>query len=333
MKDIDPHIIFKFLSNSHRKKDLSAINRWMEENSDNKEWLLQTKAYWDQNRFKRIYGKAYKEKQLEKTWNKINGVSKEKQKRSSLTRRIGYIAAACLLGFIVGYGLLKQSSYKNNESYIVRSVASLDSIQRITLPDHSIVWLNAKSQIKYRPDFKERRVLLIGEAYFEVTTDNENPFRVETPDFTVKVLGTKFNISSFDQSDFSDATLISGKIAIENKHMKEILILNPNQKARYLKEKKSLTVENVDTDAETAWRRAYITFEKFNIEHIIGHLEFIYNEQIILHQIPESYTKKTYSGSVARQDSLEEVLRSLQNIVPFDFTKTGEGVVITMKNK
>ena len=62
-------------------------------------------------------------------------------------------------------------------------------------------------------------------------------------------------------------------------------------------------------------------------------MEFIYNEPIILQQIPETYSAKTYSGSVARQDSLEDVLRSLQNIVAFNFTKTDEGIIISMKNK
>ncbi|MPM18979.1 hypothetical protein SDC9_65397 [bioreactor metagenome] len=334
MKGIDPKTIFNFLTNSYQEKELTTIITWMEEDSDNKEWLLKTKAFWDQARFKRVYGRKYQEEQFQKIWNKIHRLQGEKQKRTSpLKRIIGYAIAACSIGLIVGYGLLKLSQNKNNEGYIVENVTSNDSIQRIILPDHSIVWLNENSQIKYLPQFTERRVLLTGEAYFEVAYDKEKPFRVVTPDFTVKVLGTKFNVSSFEESNFSDATLISGKIAIENRHMKEILILNPSQKARYLKKTNSLVVENVDTESETAWRKSFISFEKFDIEQIMKRLEFIYNEPIILQQIPETYSAKTYSGSVARQDSLEGVLRSLQNIVAFNFTKTDEGIIISMKNK
>lgn len=334
MKGIDPKTIFNFLTNSYQKKELTTIITWMEEDSDNKEWLLKTKAFWDQARFKRVYGGKYQEEQFQKIWNKIHRLQEEKQKRTSpLMRIIGYAIAACSIGLIVGYGLLKLSQNKNNEGYIVENVTSNDSIQRIILPDHSIVWLNENSQIKYLPQFTERRVLLTGEAYFEVTYDKEKPFRVVTPDFTVKVMGTKFNVSSFEESNFSDATLISGKIAIENRHMKEILILNPSQKARYLKETKSLVVENVDAESEAAWRKSFISFEKFDIKQIIKRLEFIYNEPIILQQIPETYSAKTYSGSVARQDSLEDVLRSLQNIVAFNFTKTDKGIIISMKNK
>lgn len=334
MKDIDPKIIYRFLTNSCKEKDFAVIDKWIEEDSNNKEWLFQTKAFWDQELLRKNDGEKYREEQFQKTCDKINRLRNEKQKRiSPRLRIIGFAIVASFLAFIVSVGLLKLSQKMKHESYVVESVSSSDSIQRIILPDNSIVWLNANSQIKFLPQFTERRVLLTGEAYFEVAFDKEKPFRVETSDFTVKVLGTKFNISSFNESQFSDATLISGKIAIENDQMKEVLVLTPNQKARYLKKTKSIVVNSVDGEAETAWRRTYISFDKFNIEQIIERLEYIYNEPITLQQVSEIYSTKTYSGSVARQDSLEEVLRSLQNIVSFDFTKSNGEIIISMKDK
>jgi len=335
MNEIDPTIILSYLSDNCKEEELVLINLWVEESEQNKKWLFDTKALWDMEQFKKYENAEYLETQFLEMWNKVKDLSPKKQpSNKDIVKVIGYIAAACLIGFIVGFWLLKSPSSSLPE-YIVEKVSSSDSIRRIILPDHSVVWLNANSQIKYLPQFEksERKILLAGEAYFEVKPDKEKPFRVETSDFTIRVLGTTFNVASYHENDFSDATLILGKVVIENKRKEEILVLNPGQKARYSKEKESLVVEKVDTETETAWKNTYISFEHTGIKQIIKKLEYIYNEQITLQLMPDSHFVKTYSGAVAREDSLDLVLKNLQNVIPFNFEKNHEGFIISMKTK
>ena len=193
--------------------------------------------------------------------------------------------------------------------------------------------MNSNSEIQYSTTYgeNERKILLSGEAYFEVTPDKNRPFRVETPDFTVKVLGTAFNVASYTGNDHSGATLISGKVAIKNNRREELLVLHPGQKATYSKATKKLIVKDVDTDAETAWKNAFITFERSGIKQIIEKLEYIYGEQIILQLMPDNCSQITYSGAVAREDSLENVLKNLQNVIPFHFKRVSERFVISME--
>ena len=72
---------------------------------------------------------------------------------------------------------------------------------RYELPDHSVVWLNAGSTLRYPTVFREenRNVTLKGEAYFEVQADHKRPFYVNTPSgLSVYVYGTKFNVAAYE---------------------------------------------------------------------------------------------------------------------------------------
>lgn len=89
-------------------------------------------------------------------------------------------------------------------------------IKQVTLPDNSVVLLNAGSTLEYHPDFASHRQLrLSGEALFTVTHDKTHPFTVLTTDsLTTTVLGTQFNINSYDKGQDIHITVVSGKVAV-----------------------------------------------------------------------------------------------------------------------
>ena len=82
--------------------------------------------------------------------------------------------------------------------------------------DGSKVWLNAVSSLRFPTSFTgpERSVELTGEAYFEVASDAAHPFVVEAPHAEVKVLGTKFDISSYDDDPGQKVTLQQGGVYV-----------------------------------------------------------------------------------------------------------------------
>ena len=86
----------------------------------------------------------------------------------------------------------------------------------IILPDGSQVWLNAASSIRYPTFFSdsERRVELTGEAYFEIAHNAKKPFKVTFNGLEVKVLGTHFNINSYNDEKTSNTTLIEGSVSL-----------------------------------------------------------------------------------------------------------------------
>ena len=78
----------------------------------------------------------------------------------------------------------------------------------ITLADGTNVWLNARTTIQYPITFneKERLVKLDGEAYFDVTKDKSKPFIVQTNNYNVEVLGTKFDVDSYSETEIFETT-------------------------------------------------------------------------------------------------------------------------------
>src|SRR5690606_30548513 len=103
---------------------------------------------------------------------------------------------------------------------------------RLVLSDGTRVWLNAATSLRFPVAFAniERRVELSGEAYFEVEKDAARPFRVQLSDHTeVEVLGTHFNIMSYDEEGVNKTTLVEGKVKVSAGN--ETKVLQPGDQA------------------------------------------------------------------------------------------------------
>ena len=105
---------------------------------------------------------------------------------------------------------------------------------KIVLPDGSQVWLNAGSNLDYNNSvFNKdlREVTLNGEAYFDVTKNADKPFIIHTKKMDVKVIGTAFNVRSYNDEKTAEASLIRGSIEVTLKDRKDQkIVLKPNEK-------------------------------------------------------------------------------------------------------
>ena len=86
----------------------------------------------------------------------------------------------------------------------------------ITLVDGTNVWLNARTSLSYPVKFgkNNRQVVLDGEAYFDVTKDKSKPFIVQTDNYNVEVLGTKFDVNAYSETGEFETTLMSGSVKV-----------------------------------------------------------------------------------------------------------------------
>jgi len=103
---------------------------------------------------------------------------------------------------------------------------------QVTLPDGTKVWLNAASTLKFPPAFSdnERKVMLTGEAYFEVAKNQAQPFKVSMADSTdVVVTGTHFNINAYQNEKEQQVTLLEGSVIVSN--ATNVAKLEPGTKA------------------------------------------------------------------------------------------------------
>ena len=163
-----------------------------------------------------------------------------------------------------------------------RLVIPYGKTSKLILPDGSIVFLNAGSQLIYPEFFKDkfREVFLVGEAFFNVIEDKGHPFVVQTTDIKIKVLGTKFNVSAYSSDKIIETVLAEGQIKLEHNNaglFDQGTELVPGQLAVYDKTSKITHLEEVKTEIYTSWIEGTFSFEGTDMSRVIKRLERYYN--------------------------------------------------------
>lgn len=184
---------------------------------------------------------------------------------------------------------------------------------KVTLEDGTVVWLNAQSQLYYPDSFdgNERRVKLVGEAFFEVAKNPDKPFYVETDKQTVRVYGTKFNICSYVDEPIVYTTLLSGSISLQlNKSNGSALMLTPGHQALLVKSTTSVDVHAVDAESVTSWRNGRFVFDDRNLEQIMRTLSRWYD---FTYEFKNKSLRSTvFMGGISRYSDFGAVIETLE---------------------
>ncbi|PUZ25502.1 iron dicitrate transport regulator FecR [Chitinophaga parva] len=192
----------------------------------------------------------------------------------------------------------------------------------LTLPDGTEVWLNAASSIQYPVAFKgqERRVKISGEIYFEVANKSWQPFIVETDQMKLEVLGTSFNLNTYDNEKTIRTTLLTGAVKISplqgSMPAVKPQVLVPGQTAVLSKpgapEGVTLTVtETPDPDKIIAWKNGLFNFDGQDLYSVMRQLERWYNIEVQYVGKPEDVI---FKGKMHRNTNLSDVLKVLETM-------------------
>ncbi|WON96840.1 FecR family protein [Sphingobacterium sp. UGAL515B_05] len=196
---------------------------------------------------------------------------------------------------------------------------------KLNLEDGTQVWVNANSQLKFPVKFKEneRRVILEGEAYFEVAHDAERPFVVESRGSEVKVLGTHFNINAYSSN--VRTTLSSGRVQVS--HSGNVIVLEPGEYAN-LKDD-LLSKGKADLDHDLSWHNNQFYFKKETIVEIASTLSKWYDVQVRFKK--DVALDKVYNGNFKRDVKLSEVLEMLTYVCDLKFELQGKELIVENK--
>lgn len=155
---------------------------------------------------------------------------------------------------------------------------------KLVLSDGTKVHLNADTNIRFPVNFihgKKREIFLNGEAYFEVAKDEANPFIVSAKDLQVQVLGTHFNVSSYDGS-VQHTVLVEGSVSVSNHGIstiqKEPMVIKPGQKASLVPD--GLNINEVDVEDYISWTQNLLVFNEQLFPDIVKKIERRYNVEI-----------------------------------------------------
>ena len=198
----------------------------------------------------------------------------------------------------------------------------------IELPDGTNVVLNSASQLSYLNNFGEngRRVQLNGEAYFKVAHDEKCAFIVQVGDLEVKVLGTSFNVSAYEDAKDVTVVLLEGKVGVYAQKMSHIM--KPGDKIEYNKATHKITATQVHPSDYIEWTKGNIYFEKESLENIMKTLSRIYDVEIRFdsNKLPNEYFTGTIPGG-----GIQNALNILMLTSPFYYEM--DGSVIVLKEK
>ena len=188
---------------------------------------------------------------------------------------------------------------------------------KIVLDDGTEIWLNSASELKYPAHFvgNERRVQLTGEAYFQVARNEAAPFIVETRDMDVKVLGTSFNVSVYEDEESCHATLVEGRVEVNDKVNGEKVVLTPGKQA--LLRGGEMTVREVNTKLYTLWRLDRFTFASEDMEGVIRKLSRWYNVDFFFAN--SSMKQKRFTGSLPKYADISQVLKMIEMTTDIKF--------------
>ncbi|OYX85802.1 MAG: hypothetical protein B7Y83_03555 [Flavobacteriales bacterium 32-34-25] len=201
----------------------------------------------------------------------------------------------------------------------------------VTLSDGTVVNMNAGSSLKYPVQFikgHNREVVLEGEAFFDVTKDKKHPFIVKTRGMDVKVLGTKFNVSSYKEEADINTVLVEGSVSLSSgAKPNEKTMLVPGEKGTWNNQKTAIAVEKVDTRIYTEWMTGELVFRKAAFKDIIIKLERSYNVTIENNK-KELWDKKFNASFNKNIENIDEVLTAMGKIQSFSFKKEGKRITI-----
>lgn len=209
-------------------------------------------------------------------------------------------------------GKLSYLSAPENPSAITYNTVSTPNGRQfqILLPDGSMVWLNAGSSIRFPTSFSatERVVDISGEVYFEVAKNKEKPFKVNTGNAIIEVLGTHFNVNAYANEAGVKTTLLEGAVKVSAG--KESALLKPGDQSMFSYREGTLKVApGADTEKVMAWKNGYFHFDDTDLREAMRQLERWYDVKVVYNNTnPET----RFGGTLNRNMPLPELLRFLE---------------------
>lgn len=260
--------------------------------------------------------------------------SEEVKPRFTLKRYWMQIAASLLLliaGSLTVLTFMQQNEINAlaEQNVVIRSGDYGKSL--VTLPDGTIVHLNAKSSLTYSQDFgrNDRKVALSGEGFFEVKKDTEKKFTVGTGYMDIAVLGTKFNVYAYETKDIVEMSLVEGSVDVTTSRPPyQSIRVKPNEKVVYNKRTGNLLHERTSNKMETAWINKELVFRSERLEDVFRCLSrkfavtFSVDDETLLNDV--------YTGTFD-DENVESIMRVLK--FHYNFKYTNEDGVISIQTR
>ncbi len=287
----------KFINNKCSAAELQTVVLWIQTEAPNvkgKEWGIKE--------WKNYVAEEHNANDdrlsamLDKIHHRINTNNAEKASRRTgvklwatwLTRAaaILLLPVTVFLFYIMSQPFQFSNTFTQAHIDTIEVIAPIGSKTVVHLEDGTVAYLNHGSKIKYPQKFigKTREVQLTGEGYFEVAHNPKKPFIVSANNLRAKAIGTSFNVMAYPDENLFEATLVEGKVILEqackNGTIKQFAEMKPGQNISVDLKTNKLTSNFGDVEKYTSWKDGKLIFKNESISQIARRLSRWYNVEI-----------------------------------------------------
>jgi len=342
--------LVNYITDNIEPAEKQQIEAWIEEDDLHKSLYLELQETWNTALFIENNDKIHTEQEYRKLLYRL-GVSEKK----SIKMKSMLLYAAAVIFAVVFIGIISYLHYKparEERPLFAQSIyVPVGNKKKLILKDSTVVWLNSGSVLQVSNGFgvSNRTVYLEGEGYFEVKTNKKLVFTVKTKEYTIRDIGTIFNIKTYSTDAKFEAAVMEGEISIEGKFSKEQktskIFLTRNgvlkvDKPILNQEKtivtsfiidssvvKVMKAENIDNYA--GWKDNLLVFDDDNFTDIAHKLERKYNVTILIKD--EQLANYRYSGSFNNIPDIQNILDILKETTPVSYSMKGDTITISSK--
>lgn len=236
--------------------------------------------------------------------------------------RFGWAAAILIAISLFGVKIYQKSDL--GSPYITVSSNTTGS-KKITLPDSSVLWLNASTEIRYKEGFGQSHrdiELSTGEVLFEVRRMPSLPFKVRSKDIQTQVLGTSFVITAYDKLPYASVQVVHGKVAIQTVD-KNYATLNKGQSVRYDKQLQSSSMGTFEKAVYDPINQ-HLFLQEASFEEFAMRIKDYYGYSVISQD--KAVLQRRFTVEIAPHIQLKELLENLSWIHHGHYQMVGKEV-------
>ncbi|MEI6139441.1 MAG: FecR domain-containing protein [Mariniphaga sp.] len=322
MKEKIQTLISRYFTGSLTESEEAELKNHLESNQEDLKEFEDYRRLWDESDPKIALKPIDVEGDLYKTKRRIYF------RKPSFLRFLKQAVAVFILagffstGYIYYFTTAKLPESPKSLVFVQEISTAYGTRSKFQLPDGTFVFLNSGSKLLFPNEFNSnsRNVELIGEAFFEVTSDSSKPFNVKTGDINVKVLGTSFDLQAYPLSGEISTTLVHGKVVLEKEFggiTKQVATLKPSDHAIYKSGKGTVSISSEeDLDKFIGWKDGKLVFFNDPIEDVARKLGIWYNVKV---NINNKNLKEYHFTATFSDEPIEQVLDLLSKASPIKY--------------
>jgi len=252
-------------------------------------------------------------------------------------KRIMVVAASVVVLIAVGLTLFLNGEPNAKEiSDSITTTTNQGTVPiHITLDDGSSVTLKKGSTIdvEMQPEDSIRKVILVGEAFFNVVENKQKPFKVFAQDLEITVLGTQFNVAAYNGEQTAQVDLVEGSVEVTELIDDEqtTIVLSDGETVAYRKETYEFEKPEQLKEEDLAWRQGVVSFKNANLAEVVKELEYWFDIRINQKTDFSSESQLVHSIDLKTAD-LDKELQNISKVTDYTFIKTNSKIYSVEKD-